>query len=83
MKRGVVWHYTTGEKLNLIISTRALRPTSAEIADGELPALWFSKEQIWEPTAQKAWRELGGRTVLLGMRGTYERAGLRSNRGRP
>jgi len=51
-----------------------LRTTDAKIAPGERPALWFSKEQHWEPTAQKAWEHPDGKIERLGMMGTFERA---------
>jgi hypothetical protein len=70
----MVWHYTTGTYLQQILKTRVLRPTGAGIARGERPALWFSKEQYWEPTAQKAWGSPDGSVVLLGMLGTFQRA---------
>jgi len=36
-----------------------LKPTSAYIAEREKPILWFSMDQVWEPTACKATEELG------------------------
>ena len=50
----LVWHYTTGDYFELIFESRTLCTTDAGIAPGERPAVWFSKDQFWEPTAQKA-----------------------------
>lgn len=48
-----LWHYTFGHKLPLIFNDAALRPNGAKIAPSEKPVLWFSAEQVFEPTAVK------------------------------
>lgn len=55
-----VWHYTTDSKLDSIYTDGELRPTSNGIPNGEQPALWFSSNQIWEPTANKAFATASG-----------------------
>jgi hypothetical protein len=50
----VAWHYTTGENFIKIADSGVLLPTDAYIAPGEFPILWFSLNQIWEPTSRKA-----------------------------
>ena len=47
------WHYTTGNKLHPIAMSSELRPTAVGAAPHERPILWFSKNQVWEPTATK------------------------------
>ncbi len=43
-----VWHYTTLTKIKIIERDPILRPFGK---DGQKPAVWFSKDQTWEPTA--------------------------------
>lgn len=50
----MVWHYTTGEKHELIMKDGLLKRTDIGIDEGELPILWFSSHQHFEPSAQKA-----------------------------
>jgi hypothetical protein len=69
-----VWHYTTGEKFMKIVQSGFLLPSSVGVAAGEQPILWFSSEQFWEPTAQKALVQ-NGELIRLGMKGTFERGG--------
>lgn len=54
-----VWHYTVGPKLPLIFGSAVLRPFGAG-AKNELPVVWFSSLQSWEPTATKAIGMNGG-----------------------
>lgn len=68
----LAWHYTTGRHFAAIVETGMLRPSAQHIAKGESPILWFSLEQYWEPTAQKAVRE-NGDMISVGMLGTYEK----------
>lgn len=49
----LLWHYTVGTNVDLILACGELRPTSVRIERGEAPALWFSTEPFWEPTATK------------------------------
>jgi hypothetical protein len=66
----MLWHYTMGNCLRWIIKTGALIPYGgnelAPLFPGEKPAVWFSTEQFWEPTAQKG---------DMGMLGTHEKCG--------
>lgn len=48
----VVWHYAPWEFLPEIVSTGFLRASNAG-AIHEVPMLWFSANQQWEPTATK------------------------------
>ena len=48
-----VWHYTTGQKLDLILRSGHILPTLAKVPPHEKPVAWFSTSPIWEPTATK------------------------------
>ena len=45
------WHYTNKTMLFRMFSLGAIPPTDAGIVLGELPAVWFSIRQDWEPSA--------------------------------
>ena len=47
------WHYTTGQKLDLILRSGAILPTTAKVPPHEQPVAWFSASPQWEPTATK------------------------------
>jgi hypothetical protein len=49
---GFLYHYTAWAKLPAVVPCGELRP-SAACAPGEKPLLWFSANQVWEPTATK------------------------------
>ena len=46
-------HYTTGQKLDLILRSGAILPTTAKVPPHEKPVAWFSTSPRWEPTASK------------------------------
>jgi hypothetical protein len=59
-----VWHYAPWAYLPRIVQSGAIIPSNAK-AESELPMLWFSAHQFWEPTATKvigfpdgSWRAL-------------------------
>lgn len=68
----LAWHYTTGSHLQKITAAGWLDPKATVQPKNELPVIWFSKNQYWEPTAQKM-GAFDGRLELLGMEGTCER----------
>jgi hypothetical protein len=49
----LAWHYTTGHKLRLIEASGELQPSTASAIGAELPVLWFSRLERYEPTATK------------------------------
>lgn len=49
----LAWHYTIGHYLPTIAETGVLMPATAGLQSRELPAVWFSLAQHWEPTATK------------------------------
>ena len=62
--KNLVWHYTTGEKFQLIARTGVLLPATANVPPGEKPILWFSAHPYFEPTARKAVHMCGGIHIL-------------------
>lgn len=48
-----VYHYTTGQKLDLILRSGAILPTTAKVPPHEKPVAWFSTSDEWEPTTNK------------------------------
>ncbi len=65
----LAWHYTTGEKFYQISNNHELRPSNIGVLPPEKPILWFSTNQYWENTANKATRE-NGEIVRLTMEET-------------
>jgi hypothetical protein len=66
----LAWHYTTGKHFLKTVESGVLLPSANYIAKTENPVLWFSCEQYWEPTAQKAELQ-DDELVQLGMDGTF------------
>lgn len=52
MSARTLWHYAPAQYIPAIEQTGALTCSNAG-APGEAPLLWFSANQIWEPTASK------------------------------
>lgn len=48
-----LFHYTTGRKLDLILRSGAILPTTAKVPPHEKLVAWFSTSTTWEPTATK------------------------------
>jgi hypothetical protein len=48
----LVWHYTLLPKVKIIQADPVLKPFAKP---GQVPAVWFSTEQVWEPTAACNW----------------------------
>ena len=46
-----IYHYTTGLKLQQIINSGCIKPTTAKIEPHEKPVAWFSTSPQWDPTA--------------------------------
>ncbi len=69
------WHYTTAKSFLSIVRDGFLVPSPLGYGEpDELPILWFSMEQFWEPTAQAAIL-LNGEVVPLGMDETCRQGG--------
>lgn len=71
----ILWHYTTGGKFVQIVESGEIRPATANVPEGERPITWFSSNQWFEPTAQKALTNEQGHVKRLGMAGTAELGG--------
>lgn len=51
-----IWHYTTKNHIQKIISSGAIVPATANVPKWERPAVWLTSSPSWEPTATKAVR---------------------------
>ena len=69
----LVWHYTTGEKFVAICESGVLMQTSVGLPKNEKPVLWFSKNQNWEPTANKICLSQDGKMIPLDQNGTAKK----------
>jgi hypothetical protein len=70
-----LWHYTVGDKLRQILETGAILPATTYVPEGERPIVWFSLNLVWEPTANKGWRNVDGTISALDQSQTAERCG--------
>lgn len=71
----IAWHYTTGQKFLAIVESGYLKPTNIDVKPPEKPILWFSLNQKWENTANKAILEASGEIKRLSMMDTYKLGG--------
>src|SRR5262245_38170328 len=49
----LLWHYTTGVTFQRILQDSSIRPATTGAPQGERPAVWFSRNKTWEPTASR------------------------------
>lgn len=49
----LIWHYTIRDFFNGIVRDRAIKPSAAFAGGQARPAVWFSTNLDWEPTAGK------------------------------
>lgn len=70
----IAWHYTTGRYFIEIVQSGFLDPSKTVTPPRERAIVWFSTNQYFEPTAQKALSQ-GATIVFLGMDGTFEHGG--------
>ncbi|CAJ3120226.1 Uncharacterised protein [Burkholderia pseudomallei] len=61
----IAWHYTTGQKFELIKQTGILLPADIGVAPPELPILWFSTHPRYEPSAMKPLGDSTGNIVRM------------------
>jgi len=71
----LAWHYTTGQKFPIIIERGELVPSAIGVKPPEKPILWFSLNQYWEHTANKAIADANGNLRRLTMRETFNLGG--------
>ena len=57
----VIWHYTTVQKLGLIVSSGTLTPIAPPRERDEKPVVWFSGQADWDLTANPVVTTSGGR----------------------
>lgn len=69
----IVWHYTTGLYWEGINADGSINPATANIAAGERPVVWFSRAELWEPTATKAMQLANGAVVRLPREQTHKK----------
>jgi len=60
-----IWHYTVGVNMRSILRDRVIRPATTKVPANERPAVWFSTNAVWEPTANKMWKDIRGKIRLL------------------
>lgn len=56
----MAWHYTTGQKYELIKQTGILLPADIGVEPPEQPILWFSTHPRYEPSAMKPLADANG-----------------------
>ena len=71
----IIWHYTSGEHFKKIVQEKRLKVSESDRRMGIKPAIWFSKNEFWEPTASKSILKKG-RIVQLSMKEQHELLGL-------
>ena len=71
----IAWHYTTGEKYELIKKCGLLLPADIGVTAPERPILWFSTHQRFEPTALKPLASAQGIIRMLTMEELRDMAG--------
>jgi hypothetical protein len=67
----IVWHYTDVARLQPILQAGVIRPAAPDKAKKVKTAVWFSSNPVWEPSANRMWRNEHGRIVRLGKDQTY------------
>lgn len=68
----LAWHYTTLARFVVILADGEIRPATAAVPKDERPIVWFSLNQHWEQSANKALRTPEGRLIGLDMEGTMK-----------
>jgi hypothetical protein len=71
----IAWHYTTGEKYELIKKCGSLLPADIGVTAPERPILWFSTHPRFEPTALKPLASARGIIRMLTMEEMRDMAG--------
>jgi len=67
----MLWHYTVMERLHRILQDGEIRPSTAGIPKKEKPAVWFSSNAAWEPSANRLWQDVDGRVARLSKDQTF------------
>ena len=61
----IAWHYTTGQKYELIKKTGILLPADIGVTPPEKPILWFSTHRKYEPSAMKPLGDSRGNIIRM------------------
>ena len=69
------YHYTTYEKLELILKDGEIKQAKAYISENENPFAWVSTHPHFEPTALKAYKPKNGEVRILTFQEQLEMAG--------
>ncbi|MBW0161805.1 MAG: hypothetical protein HYI21_00390 [Sediminibacterium sp. Gen4] len=75
-QENLIWHYTTKVHYPNIVNDGFLRPSKGDKIMGAKPALWFSKNPIWEPTATKLAGDSLGNIYKLTPQQQFESFGM-------
>lgn len=61
----IAWHYTDGTRLLPLIKSRILKLRMGVVLPGEQPVVWFTKSDIYEPTAYPSWLDASGKEHVM------------------
>jgi hypothetical protein len=75
-QENLIWHYTTKVHYPKIVNDGFLRPSKGDKTMGAKPALWFSKNPFWEPTATKLAGDSLGNIYKLTLKQQLELFGM-------
>jgi hypothetical protein len=62
----LVWHYTVKPFFMSIVADGAIKPSAAYAPTGAPAVVWFSTNEVWEPSANKVLTCADGSPRLLG-----------------
>ncbi len=69
----IVWHYTLGEKLFPIGDSQLLKTEIGYVPPGDKPVVWFTRSEIYEPSAYPAWVSGGVERMLTSLKEVAEK----------
>ena len=69
----IVWHYTQGEKLFPIADSQLLKNEVGYVPPGDQPVVWFTKSEIYEPSAYPAWVSSGVERKITSLKEVAEK----------
>ena len=72
----LIWHYTSLQHGEKIFEEELLRVSEAERKFGLKPALWFSLNSFWEPTATKMIMDENGQYRQMTLEEQYSELGM-------
>ena len=69
----IVWHYTLGEKLFPIGDSQLLKTEFGYVPPGDKPVVWFTRSDVFEPSAYPAWVSNGEERMLTSLKEVSEK----------